>query len=161
MNSTMNIIRLGIEINLDGFNRNPRRPTWNLTGHGISKTKHLGPVNTGYPESWHLTPCARYKPVSTVYPEKDTIRTSSDALMAFFTKQPKALQASLWNISLYKIQCTWCSIGICHLIPKLRANISSYIWTSSLIPSNILEAPSMDKTFKYISLKTLVHRYCH
>ena len=49
----------------------------------------------------------------------------------------------------------------CHLIPKLRANITSSIWTSSLIPSNILVAPSMEKTFKYISLKTLVHRDCH
>jgi hypothetical protein len=48
----------------------------------------------------------------------------------------------------------------CHLIPKLRANITSSIWTSSLIPSNILGAQSMDKTFKYISLKTLVHRWC-
>ena len=70
-----------------------REPTPRPHEHGVSR-------------ELTLDPCARYKPVCTGYPEKDTMRTSSDALMADFTKQPNALQASLWNISSYKIQYT-------------------------------------------------------
>ena len=70
-----------------------REPTPRPREHGVSRELTLDPVRTVQ---------ARVHGVS----EKDTMRTSSDALMEDFTKQPNALQASLWNISSYKIQCT-------------------------------------------------------
>ena len=119
-------------------------------GHGVSKELTIDPMRTGV-----------RRPVRTGYPKRDTMRNSSNVLVAFFPHKSNMLHASLWNISSYRIHCTWCSIGICQLIPTFIANISSHIWTLSLIPSNILDAASMDNPFKYISMKTLVHMDCH